>query len=292
MNGIVVFILLLLFVYISNKHVLHQKKGRKDPLKSKTLDGGGHLKTRAMEYRDMVNDPHSYFMYKNLVPVDAHHRQGGIFSATNVLKRQSTYLTLHDQESSKTKATTPPSVALFAAPILCFSKILDTLGITQQDFLDEDQPDGLVLFHVMVQKNYVPDTLHCNTIYDLLKKLLQQIESALTSDGACLEETQRNILESLKKVKAPNPSYLIIPVSEETFRNFYHPLTRALRDAGFLKVSFDCVDTPAVITIENSCWKFKNKDCCSSRQILSNGCKSMGDPNKTVFFKKILDIKK
>lgn len=286
MSGIVVFILLLLFVYLSNKHMLRQRKGIH---KSPSLDGGGHLNTRATEYTNLVNDPHSYFTYKNnLVPVDGYFRQGAIFSAINVLKRQSTFLTLHEQGSSKGKPATVPSVAFFAAPTLCLSKILDTLGITQQDFLDEDQPDGLVLFHAMVQKESLSDPLYCDKLYDHLKKLLHQIEGALTSGGACLEEDQRNIVESLKKVKAANPSYLIIPVSEETFRNFYHPLTRALRDAGYLKVSFDYTDAPTVLAKENSCWKMKSRDSCLGRQVISNGLKSAGDPVKTVFYKKVL----
>lgn len=287
MNGLVVFIFVLLFVYFSNKYF----GSGKHTAAKKSLSGAG-LQVRASEYHTLVRDKAAMpINHRELRPLDDAICSETICCALQLLKRESAFVSLHDTYTSTDKVN-KPSVGLFVSSTACFSRTLDILGVTQQDFLDEQCPRGLVIFNSAASSlSSKSNSSSPERLTALVERLVGDIISYIEKKP-CLDHEYQAIKEPLDRIKATEARYLLYPLSEKTANNTMHPLTRALHALGFRRVSFvfDQNSDNLSSGSRNKCWEAKNRYYCSSNRLLYNGKVLSGTAEKTIFFKKTLAV--
>lgn len=276
MDGLVFFIIFLLVVYHFNRNNLDERR------RTAIVKGGGMRTTTTTDYYELVNNSARFEAYRSMQQVEPDVRDI-ICSALNLLKRESRFVALHyTLEDYKRNA---PSVGLFISPVQCFSRILDNFNVTQQDFLDERLPGGLVLFYLLVRvpqrarDNDNDDAVDCTSVRENICDLLNEVAESVTQDT----EAEKKDGRAGTRIR-----YLLYPVPWDLSLRFGHPLVAALCACGFRRVLRENEHDAISGSCENLCWRKKVKQDCVTGDLVYGGNNGCPGSIKTDFYIKYL----
>jgi hypothetical protein len=281
MDGLVFFIIFLLVVYYFNRNSLDERR------RTTNVRGGGIRTTTTTDYYELVNNSARFETYRSMQQLEPDVRDI-ICSALNLLKRESRFVALHYTLEDYKKNS--PSVGLFISPVQSFSRILDKFNVTQQDFLDERLPGGLVLFYLLVRvpqrSRDIEHAVDCSSVRENICDLLNEVaESVMQETGAEKKEGGGGgdgIAQAGTRIR-----YLLYPVPWELSLRFGHPLVAALRACGFRRVLRENEHDAISGSCENLCWRKKVKQDCVTGDLVYGGVPCPGYI-KTDFYIKYL----
>jgi hypothetical protein len=202
MNKLIFFLIIILgIVYLGNKYQIKNSSNYKNKLFQNT-------NTTVNEYFEVMNN---HMTLQNYQKMSLHKKNdlSCLQNILNVLKRRSKFISMHSNEG-KSK----PFIGIFSSSTKQLSKIMDGLRITQQDFLDNQLPNGVILFYLLVNKKYINE--HNQNVQ------LKYHFSDLLS----------NIIYNYKK--SQKIGYILYPIE-----NYYYndPIVEILIEFGFFKIN-------------------------------------------------------
>lgn len=238
MNKLILVIIFLCAIYFSNKinkkHDIHIQEN---------FDNYKHNVTN---YDEIVSNSVNLNNHRQMNLYGNQQILSDTDSILNMLKKKSRFISINDIDNKSI-------IGIFVNTTNSLSKLLDEIKYTQQDFMDERLPNGLLIFFLMVNTKYLQKKKKCmienkmspdsnlygcikqqemihpkdkNTFFkNLFKKLLLQVISMYKS---------KKSIDS-RQVSHNHFSYVLYPVEKNYM---FNPIVEVLIETGFRRVVF------------------------------------------------------
>lgn len=229
MNKLILVIIFLCAIYLSNKI----NKKQNIPFQ----ENFENYKQNITNYNEIVSNHINMTNYKHMNLYGNHNISDKFVSANlcdmdsilHTLKKKSKFISINNLKNKSI-------IGLFLNTTNSLSKLLDECRYTQQDFMDERFPNGLLLFFLMVNTKYFDKNktsmksendsqnknIHFKTLF---KKLL--------SDVITMYKSKKSI--DSRQVSRSHFSYVLYPVENNYMLN---PIVEVLLETGFRRVVF------------------------------------------------------